>query len=414
MPETYIKRLADGALASALRRSGAVLIEGAKGCGKTKTAQQFAASSIQLELDPQVADMMEVDPSLVLLGEKPRLLDEWQIYPILWDAVRRDVDATGVTGSYLLTGSTAPSELVARHSGAGRFSRVRMTTLTFSESGDSTDSVSFAEVLDGGTPRAAAPSMTIFDLIERMCKGGWPGYHLLPLEDAMENLRDYVSSIVEVDVRTPDQVRRDPVRVRRLVRSLARGVATEISVSSLAKDSDLSRDIVRDYLDALSRIFIAVDQPAWSSHLRSKATLRSTPKRHLVDPGLAVAALETNPARVLKDLNFAGQLFESQVVHDVAAYLGRDATVSHARDSTGREVDLIVERRNGRWALIEVKLGSRSVTVEKAAKSLYAFKAQLDLSRFEFEPELIVITGGGPSYRRPDGVSVVAFPALTA
>lgn len=413
MSEIYIKRLADAALENSLKRAGAVLVEGTKGCGKTKTAQQFAASSVQLELDPQVADMMEVDPSLVLLGDKPRLLDEWQIYPIIWDAVRRDVDATGATGSYLLTGSTAPSELVARHSGAGRFARVRMTTLTFSESGDSADSVSLAEVLDGIAPRAAAPSMAIADLIARMCKGGWPGYHSLSLEAAMENLRDYVSSIVEVDVRTPDQVHRDPVRVRRLMRSLARGIATEISVSSLAKDADLSRDAVRDYLDALSRIFISVDQPAWSSHLRSKATLRSTPKRHLVDPGLAVAVLETNPARVVEDLNFAGQLFESQVVHDIAAYLGRDATISHARDSAGREVDLVVERSNGRWALIEVKLGSRSETVDKAAQSLHGFKNQLDLSRFEFEPELIVITGGGPSYRRPDGVNVIAFPALT-
>ncbi|MDO4898638.1 MAG: DUF4143 domain-containing protein [Rothia sp. (in: high G+C Gram-positive bacteria)] len=413
MGKHYIERFADTTLEKALQRAGAVLIEGPKGCGKTKTASQYAKSQVNLDTDPQVAQTVEADPSLLLLGEKPIVLDEWQIHPIMWDVVRREVDSSGKPGEFILTGSTAPGEEAARHSGAGRFARVRMSTMTFAETGHSTAQVSLNALLDGATPRAAPPELTIQQIIERMCRGGWPGYLDYNTEAVLENLKDYLATVAEIDIRTPDGASRDPVRVRRLLRSLARGVGTELTVSTLATDADISRDSTRDYLNALSRIFIQVEQPAWSAHLRSKTTLRQAPKRHLADPALSVAALGATPQSVLQDLDYAGQLFESQVVHDVMAFLGRDGMVSHARDSLGREVDLVIERTDGRWALLEVKLGSREQTVGKAAESLKAFYQQLDMTRYEYEPELIVVTGGGPSYQRPDGIKVIAFSALT-
>lgn len=413
MSDQYIQRFADEPLQRALGRAGAVLIEGPKGCGKTETALQVAQSQVRLDVDPQVAQTVEIDPSLLLLGEQPRLLDEWQLYPVMWDVVRRDVDDRRLTGGYILTGSTAPGENAARHTGAGRFARLQMSTMSLAESGESSRQVSLEQLLEGDAPRAAAPSVSISDLVDRMCRGGWPAFIGLPLEAALDNLRDYVSTVADVDIRTPDGVRRDPAQVRRLLRSLGRGVGTELKIATLAQDAGINRDTATDYIAALSRIFIQVEQPAWSAHLRSKATLRSSPKRHMADPALAVAALGATPQKVLQDLDFAGQLFESQVVHDLSVLMGGQGTVAHARDSAGKEVDAVLERHDGRWALVEIKLGSREETVEKAATSLKAFRDQLELEKYEYTPELIVLTGGGLSYRRPDGVNVVAFTALT-
>ncbi|MDY3048575.1 MAG: DUF4143 domain-containing protein [Rothia sp. (in: high G+C Gram-positive bacteria)] len=413
MPGQYIQRFADETLTRALKRAGAVLIEGPKGCGKTETALQVAQSQVRLDVDPQVAQTVEIDPSLLLLGEQPRLLDEWQLHPVMWDVVRRDIDDRKLTGGYILTGSTAPGETAARHTGAGRFARLQMSTMSLAESGESTRQVSLGQLLEGQAPRAAAPDVSISELVDRMCRGGWPAFIHLPLDAALENLRDYVSTVADVDIRTPDGVRRDPAQVRRLLRSLGRGVGTELKFSTLAQDAGINRDTATDYIAALSRIFIQVEQPAWSAHLRSKATLRNSPKRHMADPALAVAALGATPQKVLQDLDFAGQLFESQVVHDLAVLMGGQGTVAHARDSAGKEVDAVLERHDGRWALVEIKLGSREETVEKAAASLKAFRDQLELEKYEYAPELIVLTGGGLSYRRPDGVNVVAFTALT-
>lgn len=410
--ERYVARYADRELTAALRRSGAVLIEGAKACGKTETAKRQAASVVRVDVDPGVRQAVEVDPSLVLDGPRPLLIDEWQLEPVLWNATKRAVDAEQSKGSFILTGSTAPGSGEARHSGAGRFARVKMSTLSFAESGYSTAEVSFGALLEGESPRAGDAGLTIPEVTERIACGGWPGFLGLEAPDVMANIRDYLDTVVNVDVRAPDGARRDPVLVAKLIRSLARGVATEVAEATLAKDAGVSRDTVIAYLRALERIFIYVEQPAWQSHLRSKASLRKSPKRHLADPALAVAALRAAPRTLLNDLNFLGQLFESQVVHDLNVLVGSSGLISHARDTNKDEVDAIVERSDGRWALVEIKLANTQKVVEGAAQSLKKFRDKVDTTHMDYEPELIVITATGLSYRRKDGVNVVAFTAL--
>lgn len=406
----YIDRLADRELDDALRRSGAVLIEGPKASGKTATASRRSASRVRIDLDPNIAGQVAVDPSLVLEGPKPRLLDEWQTYPQLWNAVRHAVDESPSRGQFILTGSTAPGADATRHTGAGRFARLRMRTMTLFESGDSDATVSLAALMGGEPARAAAASLSFDDLLARIERGGWPGFAELSSADAAASVRDYADTIALVDV-TATGGRRDPGRVRRLMTALARSTATEVTISTLARDeASLSRDAVREYLDALSRTFVIEDQPAWSAHLRSSATLRKEPKRHFCDPSLALALVGGDAAALRNDLRYAGQLFESLVVHDLRALsqpLGGD--VSHARDSAGREVDAIVQLRDGSWSAFEVKLGATPEVVDAAAAALLGFAANVD---HPHEPVLTVVTGGGASYRRADGVNVVALGAL--
>ncbi|QAY72530.1 ATP-binding protein [Agromyces protaetiae] len=406
----YIRRVADGELDAALERAGAVLIEGPKACGKTATASRRAASSVRLDTDPSVPGQISVDPALVLEGALPRLLDEWQLYPELWNAVRRAVDDSGERGQYLLTGSTAPAADAIRHSGAGRFARLRMRTMSLYESGDADGRVSLEALLGGEAPRAGNSRLDLDGVLRRLARGGWPGLADLDDDSAIDSVRDYVDTVATVDVDNAGKVR-DPRRVRRLMGALARNVGTEASISTLARDeASLSRDAVREYLDALTRIFVVEDQPAWSAHLRSSATLRQEPKRHLSDPSLALALVGGDARALRKDLGYAGQLFESQVVHDLrvlAQPLG--GAVSHARDSAGREVDAIIQLRNGTWAGFEMKLGASTETVDVGAASLLAFAKNVDS---DIRPVLTVVTATGASYRRADGVNVVAIGSL--
>lgn len=411
---SYLPRIADQQVAATLRRAGAILIEGPKGCGKTETTKQFAKSMAALDPGSKDYETAKLDPRLLLSGEAPRLIDEWQNVPEIWDAVRREVDESKAKGGFILTGSTAPSENAARHSGAGRFARIKMSTMTFAETGHSSKAVSINALIDGEEQIAAAPNFSIVEIVQRMCHGGWPGHQELNDEDAMASVIDYLEDVAAVDIRKADGVQRDKLKVSRLIRALARAIGTEVSVATLAKDTGLSRDVISDYLISLERIYVQIEQPAWNAHLRSKATFRQAPKRHLADPALAVAALRANSQSVLNDLEFAGQLFESQVFHDISAYLERGSIVTHARDSAGREVDLVVQKPNGHWALIEVKLGSRQEVVDSAASALINFKSHIDLSKQEFEPELIVITANGVSHTRSDGVKVAALTALIA
>ncbi len=409
----YIPRIADGELDQALERAGAVLIEGPKACGKTETASRRAASVVHLDADPSVPAQIAVDPSLVLEGKRPRLLDEWQLHPVLWNTVRRAVDAAGARGQFMLTGSTAPGADAVRHSGAGRFARLRMRTLSLYESGDADATVSLADLLEGSVPRAVAAGLDFDRLLARIASGGWPGLSGLSASATLASIRDYAQTVATVDIDAAGRTR-DPARVMRLMRALARSTATEVTISTLARDeASLSRDAVREYIDALARIFVIEDQPAWSAHLRSSATLRKEPKRHLADPSLALALVGGDAAALRRDLGFAGQLFESLVVHDLrvlAQPLGGD--VFHARDSAGREIDAIIQFPSGRWAGFEVKLGASADTVDAAAAGLLGFAANVDADSDADDPVLTVVTGTGPSYRRADGVNVVAIGAL--
>lgn len=405
----YRPRVADAELQAGLRRAGAVLIEGVRACGKTETAQQAAGSAVHLDRDPATLALAAIDPVLVLDGETPRLIDEWQLAPQLWNAVRGQVDGRKAPGQFILTGSSAPSADAARHTGAGRFARLRMRTMTMVETGFSTGEVSLEALLNAEAPRATDAGLSFATLTERLVVGGWPGYQDLAPSDASRNLADYLETIASVDLHSLDGQSRDPVRVMRLLTALARSTATEVTISTLARDEvSMSRDAVREYLAALERIFVVENQPAWATHLRSSATLRKEPKRHFADPSLAAAALRAYPEALRRDPAFTGQLFESLVVHDLRVFsapLG--GVVQHARDSAGREVDAIIALPDGSWAGFEVKLGSDPTVIDGAAAGLVAFAAQVSPP-----VALTVIASSGPSYRRTDGVNVVAIGSL--
>jgi len=407
----YVPRIVDAELFAALKRAGAVLIEGPRACGKTETALQIANSVVRIDREPGFVDLLGIDPQLGLQGEVPRLFDEWQLAPQLWNIVRGEVDARRQKGQFILTGSTAPALDVKRHTGAGRFARLKMRTMTLSETGHSTNETSFVDLLAGDSPRTTDPGFSYRDLVTRIVVGGWPGFQDLDAAQASLNLRDYLDTVAEVDLQEVDSVQRDPVRIRRLLSALARSTASEVTLATLAKDeTSLSRDTVRDYLAALQRIFIIEDQPAWSAHLRSSATLRQEPKRHFVDPSLAVAALGASEDALLKDPRFTGQLFESLVVQQLRVFSQAvSGTVSHARDSQGRELDAVVTLPDGTWSAFEIKLGHDPAVVDAAAAGLLKFAGQVADNQ---PTSLTVVVSSGPSYRRPDGVNVVAIGTL--
>lgn len=409
----YHVRLADQDLKAALQRAGGVLITGPKACGKTETARQIAQSTLQADIDPELAKQLEILPDQALKGATPQLIDEWQTHPILWDLARHAIDRRREPGQFILTGSTAPGAGAAKHSGAGRFARLTMGTMTFLETGDSDGTVSLFELvkLPAGEKIEPRPSkLEVADIASRLAFGGWPGNLGLTAKQATANNRDYLETIAAVDIRVPDSTYRDPQRVKRLLSALARGVGTEITTTTLARDTELSRDTVREYLDSLERIFAMQNQAAWRPHLRSRVPLRETPKRHLADPSLAMAALHADADVLLRDLEFFGQLFESQVVHDLQ-FMSRQE-IYHGRGADGLEVDAVLEIA-GRTVLAEVKLGSSDTTIETAATHLKKFNERYAAGA-DNPPVLLVVTAGKLSYTRDDGVHVVACGNLGA
>lgn len=411
----YLPRVVDGELTEKLASSGAVLIEGPRACGKTATALQVAASTVRLDTDPAARLAAEIDPALVLNQGAPQLIDEWQVVPGIWNNVRQVVDERQLPGQFILTGSAVPADDINRHSGAGRFGVLRMRPMSLFESGHSTGQVSLDALLAGFPPASSDPGLTVTDLAERITIGGWPAQQGASVRAAMSAARDYLEQVRQVDLGRLDGPKRDPRKVEAVLRSLARNTATEVANSVLAADAGgsegLHRGTVSDYLDALERVMVIEDQPAWAPRIRSRARLRRAPKRHFTDPSLAAAALGAGPERLLADLNAMGFLFESLVVRDLRVLsqpLGGE--VLHYRDGDGHEVDAIVQLVDGRWAGLEVKLGvSQS---DLAAASLIKFASLVDTDVCGPPAALIVITGTGYAYRRPDGVSVVPIGAL--
>jgi len=357
-----------------------------------------------------------VDPALVIDGETPRLIDEWQLEPEIWNHIRRTVDDRRQPGQFILTGSAVPADDITRHTGAGRITRLRMRPMTLFETGRSNGNISLAQLLAGEPARSADPGLTVADLAEEIAIGGWPGFRSLTLDQSLRAVRDYLDEIRRVDVRRVDGTRRDPSKVGQLLRSLARNVATYAAATTLANDTGgadgpLKDDTVRAYLDALERLMIVEDQPAWAPHLRSKYVLRSAAKRHFVDPSLAVAALRATPDRLLRDLNLFGFLFESLVIRDLRVYAqASDAHVLQYRDSNNLEVDAIVETADGGWAAFEIKLGPGQV--DEGAASLSKFAKQIDTDTCGKPAALGVIVGTGYGYVRDDGIAVIPIGAL--
>jgi len=413
---SYIPRIVDAELAARLDATGAVVVEGPKACGKTETARQIASSEVLLDVDENARQAVAVDPRLVLEGDTPRLIDEWQIEPAIWNHIRREIDDRSEPGQFILTGSAVPADDVTRHTGAGRITRLRMRPMSLFESGRSTGAISVADLLAGGSTQTSDPGLTIADLSREISIGGWPGLRELPVEPALRAVRGYLDEIRRVDIDRVDGVRRDPEKVQQLLRSLARHVATHASLTTLAADTGgaegpLKRDTVSDYLKVLARLMVVEDQPAWAPHLRSRAPLRKAAKRHFVDPSLAVAALVATPEGLLSDLNLLGLLFESLVVRDLRVYAqAADAQVLQYRDSNDLEVDAIVRSADGRWAAFEVKLGPGQV--DEGAANLKRFEGHLDRDRGDSPTALAVVTGYGYGYVRDDGVIVIPIGAL--
>lgn len=413
----YYARIVEKEIKSKLDASGAIVINGPKSCGKTETAKQFAKSILQVDQDIQVPAIMDIDPKILLSGDTPRLLDEWQEQPKLWNYVRHEVDHRKQKGQFILTGSANPEEDSKTHSGAGRFTIVEMQTMSWQEMGFSSGEVSIGDVLNGLNIPYFKAEISLDLILDRMIKGGWPALLNQTTEEAILLNRAYVDLLAEVDMSRVSRVKRDSIKVRALLRSLARNISTEVENVTLEKDikkmedTDLSRPSILDYLMTLKRLLIVEEQPAYNTHIRSANSLRKAPKRHFCDVSLAIAALKLTKDSLYKDLKYCGFLFESLVYHDVKVYAkAHDAEVFHYRDSTGLEVDIIVQQSGGAWAAFEVKLGIGSI--EEAAMNLKKLEAVVDTTKKSKPSSLNILTGDGMSYTRKDGINVISLASL--
>jgi hypothetical protein len=416
---TYLPRLCDHELQQALQSSGAVLVEGAKWCGKTSTASRAAKSTLYMQDPDHTASylaMADVKPSLLLKGPPPRLLDEWQMAPVLWDAVRFEVDRRTETGQFILTGSAVPSDNVTAHTGTGRISRLLMRPMSLYESQESNGAISLSGLFNGQSDMESLSNLTIEQIAFALCRGGWPASVRLKGQAALRTATAYVEAIINHDVSRVDGVEKNPERVRLLLRSLSRNISTMATIKTIMDDMEafdvsLSDKTISFYLNALRRIFVVEDLPAWSPSLRSKTAIRTSVKRQFVDPSIAVAAMRTNPEGLLRDFNTFGFLFESLCARDIRIYAQAcDGDVFHYLDKNGLESDLIVRLRDGRWAAIEVKLGSKQEEI--AAENLLRLKSKIDAEKMGEPSFLMVLTGGQYAYRRKDGVLVVPIGCL--
>lgn len=428
-PLGYRPRIIDSEVQRALRSIGAVLIEGPKAAGKTWTAMRFASTVVRVDdpFDSQLREAMNADPRLLLLGDPPVLIDEWQAMPEIWNLVRREVDDRGgAPGQFILTGSSTPDDDVRRHTGAGRFWVLQLRPMSLAESGHSTGEVSLAALLEGKPPRGYEPRWTATrsreEIAERIVVGGWPANVDLPPAEAAENNQRYLRNLAEHDLFRLLGSRRDASTAMKVLRSLARATATPAFDTTIARgaaevDDDeyanldtTSRTTVREHAAAFERLRVVEDLPAWNPVLRSSRRARTSPKRHFVDPCLAAAALNTDAVRLAGDPKTLGLWFESLVVRDLRIYAqAARGEVSYLRMSDGLEADAIIELPDGRWGAVEAKLGATPQVVDAAARNLARLAARLDPSRRAF---LAVITNGGISHRRDDGVDVIPLRML--
>ena len=420
MGSTYMKRVMDDYLESRLGSSGAVLIEGAKWCGKTRTAKEHAASVLYMQ-DPdqrvQNLKMAELRPTELLKGDTPRLIDEWQLAPILWDAVRFEVDKrNGAAGQFILTGSSAIPEKIIMHSGAGRISRMTLRPMSLFESLESDGSVSLRDLFERTKDVSGCSEMSLEDVSYSIVRGGWPELVGKDEKTAGGIISDYVNAIAHVDISTIDGVRRNPILVIDILRSLSRNISTMASMSTIRDDvsgggTGVSEKTMASYIDALRRLFVIEDVPAWSPSLRSKSAMRATPKRNFVDPSIAAAMFHSSSRGLMNDLNTMGFLFESLCVRDLRVYAQAiEGKIFHYRDRTNLEVDAIICLFDGRWGAAEIKLGEDKV--DEAAKNLLRMRDKIDTDKMEMPSFLMVITSSGYAYERKDGVLVVPIGCL--
>jgi len=414
----YQSRLLDTLIERKLESIGAVLIQGARAVGKTTTALHHAKSSVRLDSSEQILQQAKLNSKPLLAGAVPRLLDEWQLAPNLWNSVRHEIDTRGLPGQFLLTGSAAPSESATRHTGAGRIARLVLRPMSLEESGDSLKTVPFGALFQKNAKIGGFGGPSFEDYANLIVRGGWPALVGRKPLSAREALIDYAENIAAVDLRTLESPP-DPLRVSALLVALSRNIATEASLEKLAaeaeiNDNGLSAKTVRKYLDQLARIFVLDELQAWRPRIRSSIRARVKPKWHFADPSLATAVLRVTPDALLNDLKTMGFFFESLCIRDLRAYADvSGAKVFHYRDSTDLEIDAIIERYDGQWAAVEVKLGGAEA-IEEAAKNFARLKNRLPPAKLSTLTSLTVLTAGQESHTRKDGVNVIALGHLCA
>ena len=419
----YRHRIMDDLLIKKLQAKGAVLIEGPKWCGKTTTAEEFAASKIMLsrpDVKEHFKNMLEIDTDTALAGNPPMLIDEWQTVPKLWDAVRYTIDHRRKMGQFILTGSAVPNKEEREHSGTGRFAWLTMRPMSLFESGESNGSVSLNNLFTSPEKILAKNDLKLQDIAFLICRGGWPMAVGLPKEEALEQAFDYYDAVTKEDVTKVDGVKRTSERVQRLMRSYARHQGTQASVATLYEDlrnndsATLDEDTISSYLEVLRKIFVVEDMPAWNPNLRSKTAIRTSDTRYFVDPSIAIAALGMGPADLMNDLNTMGFFFEVLCVRDLRVYAeALNGKVYHYRDKNGLECDAVIHLRNGQYGLIEIKLGGQSL-INDGANTLNLLGNQIDTTRMNAPAFKMILTATGEyAYRRPeDGIYVVPVGCL--
>ncbi len=415
----YLPRVVDKEIDELMEIMGAVLIEGCKWCGKSTTGFHHAKSIIEFQNPDRKQEYDKIKntkPSLFLNGEKPRMFDEWQMYPVVWDSIRTDVDHTGLKGQYILTGSAKPSEGETMHTGTGRISRVLMRPMSLFESKESTGEVSFSDILDG-KDISGVSQLSLEDLASIIVRGGWPASIEIKSDAKYRFAKEYVKSLIHEEVKKVDGIERNPEKMQNVLRSLARNISTQVSNSTIegdvrnSFDDDISRPTLTDYLNTLEKLFVIEDVNATNLNFRSKYAIRTKPKKYFVDPSIATAILDIKPKDLINDLNTFGLMFESLCIRDLKIYtesFGGDITFY--RDEKDFEVDAILRTSSGKWGAIEIKLGAGYI--DEAANNLLKFKDRVDIKKCGEPSFLMVLTGTDYSYKREDGVYVVSIGTL--
>ncbi len=419
----YKKRIADRLLNRKVLGKGAVLIEGPKWCGKTTTAKQIAKSILDLgdsSVLQQSSQMIELSPKTLLEGKTPRLIDEWQALPAIWDCIRSEVDKRGEPSQYILTGSSVlPDANETIHSGTGRFAHIKMRPMSLYESGESTGTISLKDLFDNKQFDIQTNQLDVESLAFLTCRGGWPWSTIISKDVALDQAIDYFDSVVNYDIQRVDKSKRSAERAKLLLRSYARNISQQVSVATIRKDmlandsASLDENTVMDYIKALKKLYVIEDLVAWNPNIRSKAAIRTSNTRHFVDPSIGTAALGLGPKDLVNNLQSFGLFFEDLVVRDLRVYAeALDGTIYHYRDSSGLECDTVLHRRNGSYALLEVKLGGAE-RIEEGVANLIALANKIDTDKMPKPSFMAVIIGVGQyAYQRKDGVYVIPIGTL--
>ena len=419
----YKQRIADRLLERKVLGKGAVLIEGPKWCGKTTTAKQLAKSFLDLgdtAVLKQSESLIEISPQMLLKGNTPRLIDEWQALPSIWDTIRSEVDYRGKPSQFILTGSSIlPEADETIHSGTGRFATIKMRPMSLYESGESTGTVSLMDLFEGKSMEVQQNDLTIEDIAYLTCRGGWPWATLISKDVALDQAFDYVDSVLKKDIQRVDKVKRSAERAKLLLRSFARNISQQVSYATIRKDilsndaSTLDEDTVADYIMTFKKLFVIEDLAAWNPNIRSKAAIRTSDTRHFIDPSIGTAVLGLGPQDLINDMKSFGYFFEDLVVRDLRVYADAlDGELYHYRDSNGLECDTVLHRRNGSYVLIEVKIGGEQ-NIEDGATNMISLAQNIDTDKMQAPSFVAVIVGVGKyAYQRKDGVYVIPIGCL--